>query len=261
VIFLSLALALLAQNGGSVGFEARVVVEEAGHQTTSLVRFGPGKIQVQPSDADVYFVLDTSDASVTLVDPEQKRYYRLDPPEYQRLIASGIIDPSWFFWVNPISPDLIEGATLAKPGKTTLPDGRPGLLYTVQSSTYHREVARYEVDPHAPADLFFQWRDVYPKLWGEGTPAQTAAQDERFELYAELAGVPVVSEERFVFLSRVRTVRLEKRQSLEEDAFQIPEEYQEGDAAKLYWESIGERLLRQLGFDRKESTFGVRQTH
>ncbi len=45
----------------------------------------------------------------------------------------------------------------------------------------------------------------------------------------------------------------EGRERIPDDAFTIPDEYEEGDPRKLYWQSVGERLLRHFGIKESES--------
>ena len=248
-----LALMLALQAPSAEGFRAQMVVEEAGESATYEVHFGEGTIRIDPPEAELYLLVDVATPSLTLVYPDPGCYYRVEPPEHRTLIKTGILKLSWFPWVAPVSLDLIDGVSLESRGRTRLPDGRGGLRYEGTSPAYDRVVAAYTVDPSVSADLFFQWRDVYFELWGEGSPEADDPQQKRLDLYSELSGLPIVSEERFSYLSRPRTTRLEGREQIREDAFTIPDEYEEGDPRELYWKSVGERLLRQLGIKESES--------
>lgn len=257
---LLLALALKAvpavQATPAEAFRARVVVEEAGEATSYDVYFGEGTIRIDPPESpqpteppqkDAFVLIDIAAPALTLVYPDESCYYRLEPPEHRRLIEMGVLSLSWFPWVTPVSADLMEGVSLESRGHARLPDGRDGLRYEGTSPTYDRVVAAYTVDPGVAPELFFQWHDVYFELWGEGEPGPDDPQRKRFALHDALPGLPVVSEERFSFLSRPRTTRIESREPIPEGALTIPEEYEEGDVRELYWESLGERLLRQFG--------------
>lgn len=267
---LSLTLALVTQAvlGGVAdatddgeSFRARVVVEEGGVESSYVVHFGPGRIRIEPPEEQVYLLLEVSPIALTLVRPDRSRYYRVEPSALPGLMAAGIVKSSWFPWVTAVSPDLMEGVSLEPRGKTTLPDGRSGLLYIGDSPTYRRAVARYSLDPSASARRFFQWREFYFELWGGEATEAEAAQKKRLELYATLPHLPVISEERFLFLSRPRTVRIEERDRIPEGAFTIPDHYEEKEVRELYWEFLGERLLRQLGMRGSDPGFGAGQSH
>ena len=98
-------------------------------------------------------------------------------------------------------------------------------------------------------------RRSYEEFWGEPTPEAEAAQKKRLELYASLPRLPLVSEERFVFLSRPRIIRIEERQKIPEGAFTIPEDYEEKSVADLLRETLTERLLRRFGIKGSGSAF------
>lgn len=248
-----LALMLALQAPSAEAFRAQVIVEEAGESATYDVHFGEGTIRIDPPEAELYLLVDVATRGITLVYPNPGCYYRMEPPEHRSLIEAGILKLSWFPWVAPVSLDLIDGVSLESRGRTSLPDGRAGVRYEGTSPAYDRVVAAYTVDPNVSADLFFQWRDVYFELWGEGLPEVDDPQRKRIDLYSELPGLPIVSEERFLYLSRPRTTRLEGREQIQDDVFTIPDEYEEGDPRELYWKSVGERLLRQFGMKEGES--------
>ena len=253
MIALGFTLMLAVQAPSAEAFRAQVVVEEAGESATYDVHFGEGTIRIDPPEVELYLLVDLATPGLTLVYPDPGCYYRVEPPEHRSLIEEGILKLSWFPWVAPVSLDLIDGVSLESRGRTSLPDGRAGVRYEGTSPAYDRVVAAYTVDPGVSPDLFFQWRDVYFELWGEGSPEADDLQQKRFDLYSELPGLPIVSEEHFVYLSRARTTRLEGREQIPDDAFTIPDEYEEGDPRDLYWESVGGRLLRQLGIKEGES--------
>jgi hypothetical protein len=254
MIALGLGLLLAVQTANaSEGFRTRMTVEEAGESTTYVVYFREGSIRIDPPEAESYVLVGIDPPLLTLVYPDPGCYYRLKPPEHRSLIDLGVLKLSWFPWVSPVSLDLIDGVSLDARGPTPLPDGRAGLRFEGTSPAYDRVVAAYTVDPSVSADLFFQWRDVYAEFWGEGQAEASApteldeAQQKRLDLYSQLPGLPVVSEERFSFLSRLRTTRLESWEPIHDEPFNIPDEYEEKDPRELYWESIGGRLLRELG--------------
>jgi hypothetical protein len=261
MIGLSLALALVAQTLVSEGFRARLVVEEGGAEASYQVDFKPGAIRIEPPEAEVYLLLDIAAPTVTLVDPGGSCFCRMEPLGLRRLVEVGLVKLSWFPWVTPVSPDLIEGVSLEPRGRSSLPDGRRALHYVGVSPVYDQAVAEYWLDPRASPELFFQWRDVYSELWGDPTAEAEAAQQKRLDLYASLPKLPVISEERFVFLSRPRTLRLEKREPIPEDAFTIPDDYEEKTEADLYRESLTERLLRRFGIKGSGSAFCAGSPH
>ncbi len=252
---------LALQAPSAEGFRAQVIVEEAGESTTYDVHFGEGTIRIDPPETEFYLLVDVVTPGLTLVYPDPGCYYRVEPPQHRPLIEAEILKLSWFPWVAPASFDLIDGVSLESRGRTSLPDGRDGVRYEGASPAYDRVVAAYTVDPGVSADLFFQWRDVYFALWGEGSPEADDPQQKRFDLYSELPGLPVVSEERFLYLSRPRTTRLEGRERIPDDAFTIPDEYEEGNPRELYWKSVGGRLLRQLGIKESESALCPSPSH
>ncbi len=253
MIALGLRLMLAVQAPSAEGFHAQMIVSEAGESAAYDVHFGEGTIRIDPPEAELYLLVDVARPGLTLVYPDPGCYYRMEPSESRSLIEAGVLKLSWFPWVAPVSLDLIDGVSLESRGRTSLPDGRAGLRYEGTSPAYDRVVAAYTVDPSVSPDLFFQWRDVYFELWGEGSPEADDPQQKRFDLYSQLTGLPIVSEERFLYLSRGRTTRLEGRERISDDAFTIPDEYEEGDPRELYWKSVGERLLRQFGIKESES--------
>ena len=262
MLALSLALVVTAaQVSSPEGFRAQVIVEEAGESTTYQVYFGKGTLRVDPPDAELFVLVDVTSPGLTLVYPESSCYYRVEPPEHRILFEMGVLDRSWFPWVVRVSADLLEDVSLEAGGSAPLPDGRTGRRFEGVSPTYHRVVAAYTVDPDVAPDLFFQWRDAYFELWADSQDESDDPQRKRLALYAELPGLPVVSEERFLYLSRPRTTRLEGRERLPEDAFTIPEDYQEGDPRELYWESLSERILREFGIKERDSDFCADPTH
>ena len=154
----------------------------------------------------------------------------------------GTIDASWFPWVWSVSPDLVENLQLKKSGSFRLPDGRTGLTFSVTCPRYDRVVAEYWLDPEAPGDLFFQWRTVYSDFWSGGDVEEDRAQEKRLHIYSLLSGLPVKMEERLVFLSRPRTLRLEDQGPIPTDAFSIPEDFVEKTESQLLWEDLIRRL-------------------
>ena len=250
---LVLALALLASS--EEGFRARLLVEEGGTKASYVVDFKPGLIRIEPPDTDIYLILDVSSPGLTLVDPEQKYFVRMDSVTLPLFVEANLVSRNWFPWVSSVSPDLIEGVSLENRGHAPLPDGRQGPHYVGDSPEYHRPVAEYRLDPRASPALFFQWIEVYPDFWGEPEPEAGAAQEKRLELYASLPRLPLVSEERFVFLSRPRITRIEKLQSIPEDAFTIPEDHEEKTPVDLLRETLTERLLRRFGIKGSGSAF------
>ncbi|HEX9723011.1 MAG TPA: hypothetical protein VGC53_01875 [Vicinamibacteria bacterium] len=261
MIALGLALMLAVQAPSSQGFRTRMIVEEAGESTTYDVYFGEGTIRIDPPEAELYLLVDVAAPGLTLVYPDPGCYYRLEPPEHRPLIELGVLELSWLPWVTPVSSDLLDGVSLESRGHTRLPDGRAGLRFEGTSPAYDRVVAAYTVDPSVSPDLYYQWVDVYIELWGDGEPETNEPQQKRFDLYSQLPGLPVVSEERFLFLSRARTTRLENWEPVHDDPFAIPDEYEEVDPRGLYWESIGGRLLRQLGVKESESALCTGSSH
>jgi hypothetical protein len=260
-----LALLLAIQTSSSQGFRASVLIEEAGESTTTYdVYFREGTIRIDPPDSELYLLIDVAPPVLTLVYPDPGCYYRLEPPEHRPLIELGVLNLSWFPWVAPVSHDLVDGVSLESRGPTPLPDGRAGLRFEGSSPAYDRVVASYLVDPSVSPDLYYQWVDVYAELWGEGSPeapVPDVAQQKRLDLYSRLPGLPVVSEERFSFLSRPRTTRVEDWRPVEDDPFALPEDYEEADPKELYWESIGGRLLRELGVKESGSALCAGSSH
>ena len=252
MVALTLTLLAALQAPSSPSFRTRMIVEDAGKSTTYVVYYGQGMIRVDPPEVELYVLVGITPAALTLVYPDPGCYYRLEPPEHRSLIEAGVLKLSWFPWVSPVSIDLVEGVSLESRGRTRLPDGRAGLRFEGRSPAYDRVVAAYSVDPAVSPELVFQWREVYGELWGE-SPDTDEAQQKRFALYDQLLGLPVVSEERFAFLSRARTTFLEGWERVPDDPFAIPDEYQAKDPKELYWDSVGGRLLRQLGVKGSES--------
>jgi hypothetical protein len=256
-----LALMLAVQASSAQGFHTIVVVEEAGESMTYDVYFREGTIRIDPPEAELYLLVDVTAPALTLVYPDPGCYYRLKPPEHRPLIELGVLKLSWFPWVAPVSLDLVEGVSLESRGPTRLPDGRAGLRFEVTSPAYDRVVAAYTVDSSVTPDLYYQWVDAYVELWGEGEPEADVPQQRRFDLYSQLPGLPVVSEERFLFLTRSRTTRLENWGPVPDDPFRIPDGYEEKDPRELYWEFIGGRLLQQLGVKESESALCAGSRH
>ena len=261
MVALWLALMLAVQAPSAQGFRASVLVEEAGESTAYVVYFREGTIRIDPPEAELYLLVDVAAPGLTLVYPDPGCYYRLKPPEHRPLIELGLLKLSWFPWVAPVSLDLVDGVSLESRGPTRLPDGRAGLRFEGMSPAYDRVVAAYTVDPSVSPDLYYQWVNVYVELWGEGDPEADEPQQKRFDLYSQLPGLPVVSEERFSFLSRPRTTRLENWEPVQEDPFRIPDEYEEKDSRELYWELVGGPLLRQLGVKGSESALCAGSSH
>ncbi len=259
---LGLTLLLVVHTAASQGFRTRLVVEEGDKEVRYLVDFRPGEIRVEPDEAGVHLFIDVRDVSaprITWVNPDKQFYCRLGPEEYRRLVSAGIVDPSWFPWVSRVSADLLEEVSLEAKGRSRVPGdppGRQGLRYVVHSKPYDRLVAEYWLDRNVSPELFFQWKDIYLQFWGEEEPDVEPAQAKRLELYGLLPGLPLVSKERFAFLSRPRIMRLESREKIPEGAFTIPEEYREKNVNDLYWESFTDRLLRWLGVDKTPGTRG-----
>ncbi len=252
---IGLVLALALQASSEEGFRARLLVEEGGAKASYVVDFKPGMIRIEPPDTDVYLILDISASRLTLVNPEHKYSVRIDSKTLPLVVEAELVGPNWFPWVSMVSPDLIEGVSLEGRGRAPLPDGRRGLHYVGDSPEYDRPVAEYRLDPKASPDLFFQWTEVYEEFWGEPTPEAEAAQKKRLELYASLPRLPLVSEERFVFLSRPRIIRIEERLKIPEGAFTIPEDYEEKSVVDLLRETLTERLLQRFGIKGSGSAF------
>ncbi len=253
MVGIGLMLALLTQGVSTAGFRATLLVEEGGTKASYVVDFKPGMIRIEPPDTEVYLILDVSTPTLTLVHPKDKYFVRIDSGILPQVVDAELVARNWFPWVSSVSPDLIEGVSLEERGHARLPDGRQGLHYVGDSPEYDRPVAEYRLDPRASPTLFFQWTEVYQEFWGE--PEPEAAQEKRLELYASLPRLPLVSEERFVFLSRPRILRIEERRKTPEDAFNIPEDYEEKSAADLLRESLIEQLLRRFGIKGIGSAF------
>ena len=251
MVGMGLMLGLLAQGVSAEGFRAQLLVEEGGTKASYVVDFEPGMIRIEPRDTDVYLILDVSAPNLTLVNPEQKYFVCIDSVTLPLLVEAELVRRNWFPWVSSVSPDLIEGVSLEERGSAALPDGKRGLYYVGDSPEYDRPVAEYRLDPKASPELFFQWTEVYEDFWGEPAPEAEAAQKKRLALYGSLPRLPLVSEERFVFLSRPRIIRIEERQKIPEDAFTIPEDYEEKSAADLLRETLTEPFAPALRYKGK----------
>jgi len=242
MLMLSMVLSVLA----SQDFRARVVVEEGGEEASYLVDFKTGALRIEPEQAGVHLLMDLDSRTVTLIRSEERDYVRLDREGFRRLMEWGTIEASWFPWVWSVSPDLVENLQLEESGSFRLPDGRKGLRLSATCPSYDRTVAEYWLDPEGPGELFFQWCAVYIDFWGAAGDDDDEAQEKRLRLYSRLSGLPVKMEERFVLLSRARTLRLEDREPIPVDAFTIPEDFVEKTESQLRWDSLLRRLERWL---------------
>ncbi len=237
-----LALAIGALPPGQ-GLRARVVVEAGGSESLYLVDFKPGALRVEPEATSVVFLVDFDSSTVTLLETEARIWCRLEPGGLRRL--AGMVPPAWFPWAYEVSADLVEDLTLETEGGVQLPSGREGLKVSVHSRRYDRTVAQYWIDPNLEGE-FFQWREHYLRFWGTDDASAEAAQKARLAIYEELPGVPVKMEERFEYLSRPRTVRIDHIQDSPTDAFALPENFRELSESELYWDSILRRLREWL---------------
>jgi hypothetical protein len=200
---------------------------------------------VEPENEKVYFLLDVASRTVTLVDTEGRTFCRLQPEAYRRLVRLGTIQESWFPWVYRVSQDLVEGLELEIGKSCRLPDGRRGVGVSARSELYERLLAEYCLDPELRADWYFQWGTVYLDFWGTGEPAADRAQEERLRLYGKLNGTGTMTE-RFTFLTRERTIRIERKAPLTEKDFSIPIDFLEKTEPQLSLEEWMRRLERWL---------------
>jgi hypothetical protein len=220
---------------------SRLTLELQEGTKTSRYRLdlAPGKIRVDPEGEKVHLILETTEPSLSVVFREERFYCKLTPPAVRRMVAAGLLRPSWLPWVYRVSPDLVEDISLERSGKTAL---------VVHSKKYGRQVARYEWQPSAEPDPFFQWRESYLSFWGEDDETMDQAQRKRLELYAEVGGPPLLIEERFAFLSRPRTLRVLAREPAPADAFLFrpPADFPEKSEAALRWEAASRRFIDWL---------------
>jgi hypothetical protein len=229
------------------GFRATLVVEEGDEESRYGVDFKMGAIRVTPEEEGVYFIVDTESRLVTLVRTDERIYCRFDPQGLRRFSKSGAVNPRWFPWLYRVGPDIVEDLALRELGEFRLPDGRQGRHWSAYSRTYDRVVAEYWLDPQSSGDLFFQWSTIYLDFWGEGDENADRAQQARLDIYKRLEGLPVKMEERLHLLTRARTLRIENRQPLPADAFDVPMDYEEKTPAALFWEDIVRRWFRPKG--------------
>ena len=81
---------------------------------------------------------------------------------------------------------------------------------------------------------------------GEGDVEADQAQQTRLELYTDMPGFPVKVEERFVLLTRPRTLTLENLGPVPEDAFDVPANFVEKTEKELLWQDLLRRLERWI---------------
>jgi hypothetical protein len=241
---MTLGLSLILCFFASEAFRATWVVEEAGREDSWVVAFEKDVLRVDPEDSGRYFLIKVPSRTVIVVRPEERDFCSVDVEGFRRLVQMGAIEASRFPWVSPVGPDLVENIELKDQGGFSLPDGRKGRVFTVTSETYDRVIAEYRVDLEAPKEIYFQWRTVYGDFWAEGDAEQDRAQEKRLDLYDRLPGVPVEMEERFVLLSRPRSVRLEGLEPAPADWFSVPQDFVEKTASQFLWEDLVSRVER-----------------
>ncbi len=230
------------------GLRARVVVETSGAESLYVVDFKPGALRVEPGGASVVFLVDFDSSTVTLLDTEAKFLCRLEPQRLRRL--AGMVPPAWFPWAYGVSADLVEDLTIETEGEVQLPNGREGLKVSVHSRRYDRVVAQYWIDPTLEGE-FFQSREHYLRFWGTDDASAEEAQKARLAVYEKLPGIPVKMEERFEYLSRPRTVRIDDIEESPTDAFSLPETFRRLSESELYWDSILSRLREWLRLEQR----------
>lgn len=247
MLILSLCLWLLAAAVVTPeGFRTEVIVREGEAERRWTVRFGSGRIRVEPVEGKRGFLLDVDSPEVVILEHEERSYCRMAPEVFRAFTEQGTIGSSWFPWAYPVAPDLVEELALQPATKAPLPGGGWGFHRMVRSRRYERTVAEYWVDPSVPKELFFQWRDVYFFFWKADDKAAEEAQARRLELYDELEGVPVRMEERFALLTRPRTVILDSWELLQEQELWLPEDYEEVDPTGFYWKGLMRRFMEWL---------------
>ncbi len=224
------------------GFHGKLVLEDGEERAIYRLDSKQGLLRIEPEDAEVYLLLDVTSKTVTVVDRDRGFFCRLQAKPFQRLMKIGTIRRCWFPWVYPVSSDLVENLVIEKDENARLPDGRRGVRIMAHSETYDRVLAEYWLDPNLSPDLFFQWRTIYLDFWGEGDVEADQAQQTRLDLYEDMPGFPVKVEERFVLLTRPRTLELESLGPLPEDAFDVPADFAEKTEKELMWESLLRRL-------------------
>ncbi len=223
-------------------------LEEGPARSQYLVDIAPGSIRVEPQGEDVYLILQTAGPTLTVVFREERYYCQLTPPAVRRLVAAGLLRPSWLPWVYRVSPDLVEDLSLERKSKTAI---------EVFSRKYGRVLASYQWRSGTTADLFFQWRDSYLGFWGEEEEKVDGAQRKRLALYSDIRGLPLVLEERFGFLSRPLTLRVVTIAPAPTDPFRFrpPADFPEKSEVELRWEDARRRLLDWLRpRDRRDPT-------
>jgi hypothetical protein len=227
-------------------FHGKLLLEDGEERASYLLDSREGSLRIEPVDAEVFLILDVTSRTITFVDKDRGFFCRLQAESFQRLVRNGAIRLSWFPWVYPVSSDLVENLVLEKDESARLPDGRRGVRVVAHSKTYDRVVAEYWLDPELPPDLFFQWRTIYLDFWGEGDVEADQAQQTRLELYKDMPGFPVKVEERFVLLTRPRTLTLENLGPVPEDAFDVPANFVEKTEKELLWQDLLRRLERWI---------------
>jgi hypothetical protein len=225
-------------------FRAKMILEEGDRRAVYQVDFKENAFRIEPEDEGVILVVDVKETLVTLIRKEDKVYCRLSPEEFRQSVDLGIVLPDWFPWVYSAAPDLVEDLEVKRLGNVQLPDGRQGRRVAAYSATYERNLAEYWLDPVTSSKTFFAWREVYGKLWGNGDEREKQSRESRLGVYEVLDGLPVRMEERFIYLTRPRVVRLEDRRALPEDAFTLSNELTEKTPAQLFLEETARRLER-----------------
>ena len=226
------------------GFHGELALEDGDLRAGFRLDLKPGVLRIEPEQADVYLLLDVTSKTMTLVNKEQRFYCRLQPEPFQRLMRDGTVLPSWFPWVYRASSDLVENLVLEKNEGVRLPGGGRGVRIEAYSNTYDRVVAEYWLDPGLSSELFFQWTEIYLDFWGEDEDEADRAQKTRLELYKDMPGFPLRIEERFVLLTRPRTLELKGLGPVPEDAFEVPADFTEKTGNELLWENLVRRLER-----------------
>ena len=243
-----LSLGLLAvsatQSGG--GFQAEVTVQEGDAQRRWTVGFGQGRLRITPQEGEQDFLLDVESREVIVLDREERLYCRMPPEALRELTQWRALGASWFPWAYSVSDDLVGDLSVEPAREAALPEGGAGLVRRVRHRRYGRRVAEYWLDPEAPRDVFFQWRDVYLLFFSEEDAAANEAQERRLELYDQLSGVPVRMEERFVLLSQPRITTLGHRETLRDEEMEIPSDYEEVDVSAFYWKEMMRRFTDWL---------------
>ncbi len=239
-----LALSLLMSMVQSEAFRAKLILEEGDRRAVYQVDFKEGAFRIEPEGEGVFLIVDVKETVVTLVRKEDKVFCRLSRDDFRQCVDLGIVRLDWFPWVYSAGPDLVENLEVKRLGSIRLPDGRQGQRVAAYSGSYKRNLADYWLDPNTSPKTFLQWREVYEELWAEGDEKTGRSRENRLAFYAELDGLPVKMEERFIYLTRARILRLEDRQALPEDAFALPNGSTEKTPAQLIWEDMARRLDR-----------------